>query len=114
MLLVNTMVNGLGGDSHTYDAEFADVSGLRVGDDVKVAGVRVGRVESIEVDGDAARVEFVLADEQPILDNTSIVMRYQNLLGQRYLALVQGEDRGDELEDGAIDPARAAPTPAST
>src|SRR5688572_16703389 len=92
MLLVNTMVNGLDGDSHTYDAEFVDVSGLRVGDDVKVAGVRVGRVESIEVDGDAAMVEFELSERQPILDNTAIVMRYQNLLGQRYLALVQGEE----------------------
>jgi len=101
MLLVNTMVNGLGGGSRTYDAEFADVSGLRVGDDVKVAGVRVGRVESIEVDGEAARVSFELTDEQPILDNTTVVMRYQNLLGQRYLALVQGEDRGKELDDGA-------------
>jgi phospholipid/cholesterol/gamma-HCH transport system substrate-binding protein len=104
MLLVNTMVNGLGGGAKTYDAVFADVSGLRVGDDVKVAGVRVGRVESIEVDDDAARVRFELSEDQPILDTTSIVMRYQNLLGQRYLALVQGQDRGEELEDGATVP----------
>ncbi len=101
MLLVNTMVNGLGADSHTYEAKFADVSGLRVGDDVKVAGVRVGRVESIEVDGEAAQVEFVVSEKQPVLDTTLVVMRYQNLLGQRYLALVQGEDRGQELKDGA-------------
>jgi phospholipid/cholesterol/gamma-HCH transport system substrate-binding protein len=104
MLLVNTMVNGLGGDARSYDAVFTDVSGLRVGDDVKVAGVRVGRVESIEVDGDAARVSFELAESQPILDTTSIVMRYQNLLGQRYLALVQGSDRGARLDDGTTVP----------
>ena len=104
MLLVNTMVNGLGGDTRTYDAVFADVSGLRVGDDVKVAGVRVGRVESIEVDDDAALVEFELAERQPILETTSIVMRYQNLLGQRYLALVQGPERGERLDDGATIP----------
>jgi len=104
MLLVNTMVNGLGGDARTYDAVFADVSGLRVGDDVKVAGVRVGRVESIEVDGDGAKVEFELAERQPLLDTTTIVMRYQNLLGQRYLALVQGPDRGERLDDGATIP----------
>jgi phospholipid/cholesterol/gamma-HCH transport system substrate-binding protein len=101
MLLVNTMVNGIGGDSHTYEAEFADVSGLRVGDDVKVAGVRVGRVESIEVADSRAKVEFELSEKQPILDTTTIVMRYQNLLGQRYLALVQDKDRGKELADGA-------------
>lgn len=104
MLLVNTMTNGLGGGSRTYDAIFSDVSGLRNGDDVKVAGVRVGRVESIEIDGDGARVRFELSEQQPILENTAIVMRYQNLLGQRYLALVQGRDRGDELEDGATIP----------
>lgn len=104
MLLVNTMVNSLGGDTRTFDAEFADVSGLRVGDDVKVAGVRVGRVESIDVAGDGARVEFQLTEDQPLLDTTRIVMRYQNLLGQRYLALVQGPDKGEELEDGATVP----------
>ena len=104
LLLVNTMSNGLGADSRTYDAEFADVSGLREGDDVKVAGVRVGRVQEIEVDGDGAKVRFELAETQPILDTTKIVMRYQNLLGQRYLALVQSGARGDRLESGATIP----------
>lgn len=80
MLLVNTMVNTLGGGTRSYDAVFADVSGLRVGDDVKVAGVRVGRVEQIEVDGDHARVEFRLSEDQELLDTTQVVMRYQNLL----------------------------------
>lgn len=105
VLLVNTMVNGLGEESRDFSAEFADVSGLRVGDDVKVAGVRVGRVSAIGVTDDGARVDFELADEQPLLDTTRIVMRYQNLLGQRYLALVQGPDRGSELEPGADVPA---------
>jgi phospholipid/cholesterol/gamma-HCH transport system substrate-binding protein len=104
LLLVNTMSNGLGADSKSYDAMFADVSGLREGDDVKVAGVRVGRVQDIEVAGDGAKVTFELADSQPILDTTKIVMRYQNLLGQRYLALVQSGTRGDELAGGATVP----------
>lgn len=101
VLLVNTMVNGLGEDSRRFTAEFSQVSGLRVGDDVKVAGVRVGRVQSIEVTERGARVGFDLVDQQPLLDNTRIVMRYQNLVGQRYLALVQGRERGAELEPGA-------------
>jgi len=104
MLLVNTMSNGLGADSRSYDAVFEDVSGLRSGDDVKVAGVRVGRVTGIEVDGDGARVSFELSDDQPLLDTTTIVMRYQNLLGQRYLGLVQTGRRGAELESGATVP----------
>lgn len=101
VLLVNTMVNGLGESNREFTAEFSDVSGLRVGDDVKVAGVRVGRVSSIAVTDAGADVDFELSDEQPLLESTTIVMRYQNLLGQRYLALVQDENRGAELEAGA-------------
>lgn len=102
VVLVNTMVDGLGGSTRSYSAIFTDVSGLRVGDDVRVAGVRVGRVQSIAVDGrDGARVAFDLDAEQPILATTDVVMRYQNLVGQRYLALEQGRDRGEPLPDGA-------------
>lgn len=104
LILVNTMANGLGADSRSFQAVFTDVSGLRSGDDVKVAGVRVGRVEDIEVEGDFARVSFELSDEQPLLETTEIVMRYQNLLGQRYLALVQTGKRGGELDGGSTVP----------
>ena len=95
VVLINTMVDDLGGSTKQYSAVFSDVSGLRVGDDVRVAGVRVGRVQSIGVDGrDGAKVVFDLAADQPILTTTDVVMRYQNLVGQRYLALVQGPKIG--------------------
>lgn len=100
VLLLNTMANGIGGDTREFSAEFADVNGLAIGDDVKAAGVRVGRVTGIDVTDDGAEVRFELVDEQPLLSNTGIVMRYQNLLGQRYLALVQPDDerRGTPLD----------------
>lgn len=104
VLLVNTMRNGLVGDTREFDAQFSDVSGLRVGDDVKVAGVRVGRVEQIEVHGDGARVTLQVRDSQPILDTTRLVMRYQDLLGQRYVAVVQTGAEGKELDPGASIP----------
>lgn len=100
ILLVNTMANGVSGDKFEFKAEFSDVSGLRVGDDVKAAGVRVGQVTGIDTTDDGAMVDFVLVDEQKIYDTTKIIMRYQNLLGQRYLQLRQEGRRGDELEDG--------------
>lgn len=103
-LLVNTMQNGIAGDTHDYKAEFADVSGLRVGDDVKAAGVRVGQVTGIETTTDGALVDFVLVEDQKIYDTTKVIMRYQNLLGQRYLQLRQEGARGDELKDGASIP----------
>lgn len=110
VLLVNTMLNGVHGDTEEYDAVFADVAGLRVGDDVRVAGVRVGRVTSIKVTDDGARVGFQLVRKQPILTTTDMVMRYQNLLGQRYLGMVQGPRRGPAMKPGSTVPlARTSP-----
>jgi phospholipid/cholesterol/gamma-HCH transport system substrate-binding protein len=104
VVLVNTMLHGVSGDTRGYHADFIDVAGLRVGDDVRVAGVRVGRVRSIEVGHGGAEVGFEMAADQPLLATTKIVMRYQNLLGQRYLALVQGAERGPRLPAGATVP----------
>lgn len=104
VLLVNTMMNRIGGDTRDYTAEFADVSGLRVGDDIKAAGVRVGQVKGIEAGAGVALVELEIVDDQPLLNTTKVVMRYQNLLGQRYLALVQGAQRGAEVKAGATIP----------
>ncbi|QYJ04865.1 MCE family protein [Nocardioides panacisoli] len=105
VLLVNTMANPVGGDSREFTAEFADVNGLRAGDDVKAAGVRVGRVTAIEADAEFATVTLEVRDEQPVYDNTTLTMRYQNLVGQRYVAMVQTQDPGAELEPDAGIPA---------
>lgn len=107
LLLANTLADDVGGTVGEYHAEFADVSGLRSGDDVRVAGVQMGKITSIDVDtstGSTAMVTFTLRDDQPLLTNTNLVMRYQNLLGQRYLSLVQPAKRGDKLEEGATVP----------
>jgi phospholipid/cholesterol/gamma-HCH transport system substrate-binding protein len=103
-VLLNTMLNGLSGSTHHFRAEFSDVAGLRVGDDMRVAGVRVGRVQGISITGKGAEVSFDLVAKQPLLTSTRIVMRYQNLLGQRYLALVQDADRGAAMKSGATVP----------
>ena len=46
-----TLQRDVSGDTHSYSAVFSDVSGLRVGDDVRIAGVQVGRVDSIDILG---------------------------------------------------------------
>ena len=103
-LLYNTMANNVNGDVEEYDAVFSDVSGLRTGDDVRVAGVKVGRVQSIEVQGRDARIGFVLSKDQPLLTTTDLVIRYQNLLGQRYVSMVQTGRQGERVEPGATVP----------
>ena len=110
VVLLNTMFNDVRGDTDSFHAQFTDVAGLRSGDDVRVAGVRVGQVKGISVGTGGAEVAFEVASDQPVLDTTKLVMRYQNLLGQRYLALVQGPDRGARLKPGATVPlARTSP-----
>jgi len=88
LVIFNTMVNKLPGESVSYQADFKDVAGLRAGDDVRLAGVRVGRVNDIKLGGSGALVEFDVTKANPMLSNTSLQLRYQNLLGQRYLAMV--------------------------
>jgi phospholipid/cholesterol/gamma-HCH transport system substrate-binding protein len=98
VMLYNTMTNVVDGDTRTWKARFTSVSGLRDGDDVRVAGVKVGRVEGVKViDNDEAEVTFILQKEQKIYDSTRLALRYQNLLGQRYLSLTAGASRTKEL-----------------
>ena len=103
--LLNTMFHGVDAKTTDYHALFTDVSGLRVGDDVKIAGVRVGRVSSIEVDGNDAKVDMQIESSQPVLSNSQLTMRYQNLVGQRYIGITQPATHGAPLEPGATIPA---------
>ncbi|MDO7869507.1 MCE family protein [Nocardioides jiangxiensis] len=98
VMLYNTMSNVVEGKANVWKANFTSASGLRPGDDVRIAGVKVGRVESVEVTPDnQAQVTFQLVDDQKIYSSTLLKLRYQNLLGQRYLSLTAGADRGQEL-----------------
>ncbi|MEO6472712.1 MAG: MCE family protein, partial [Aeromicrobium sp.] len=105
VILYNTMSNQVSGGTRTLHAEFTNVSGLRPGDDVRAAGVSVGRVQKVEVNPKGfATVEFILQKDQQIYENTSMIIRYQNLLGQRYLALVPGEGASVPLKAEATVP----------
>ncbi len=91
VILANTMMNQVNGGTNAFSADFTNASGLRPGDDVRAAGVKVGRVQKVELHGRVARVSFDLAKRQPIYSDTRLSVRYQNLLGQRYLAMLPGE-----------------------
>jgi phospholipid/cholesterol/gamma-HCH transport system substrate-binding protein len=87
------------------------VSGLRTGNAVKVAGVAVGKVTGVDlVDAEHAKVTFTANRNQAITTHTWAVVRYANLLGQRYLALTQASPGGRPLPAGTtIPPQRTAP-----
>lgn len=104
-LVFNTLAQGTAGQGRHYEADFTDASGVRVGDDVRIAGVRVGRVESRELHGDLARVRFSVGVDQQVQGNTRVRVSYLNVLGQRYLALEQGTGPSTQLPDNAVIPA---------
>jgi phospholipid/cholesterol/gamma-HCH transport system substrate-binding protein len=93
------------GQTASYSAVFTDVYGLREGDDVRMAGVRVGRVEKIDLEGKLAKVSFVVQQEQRLYGNTVASVTYQNIVGQRYLGLSLGKEGSpDQLPPGSVIP----------
>ncbi|RBO89437.1 phospholipid/cholesterol/gamma-HCH transport system substrate-binding protein [Nocardia puris] len=101
----STLQRSVPGETHTYTATFGDVLGLRVGDDVRVAGVRVGRVDEIGLDADReARVVLRVRADQRLTTATKALIRYQNLIGQRYVALAPGDGEGEPLAPGGAIP----------
>ncbi|MEV0078904.1 MCE family protein [Nocardia neocaledoniensis] len=102
----NTLARTVDGDTRKYTAIFTDVLGLRPGDDVRMAGVRVGKVEKIELDGkNDAKVSFIVQSDQTVFDDTKALVRYQNLIGQRYVALTPGDAASPQaLKSGSTIP----------
>ena len=102
-----TLQRNVGGATTSYAALFTDVSGLKVGDEVRMAGVRVGRVDAIALDGgDRARVDFRVESEQVLYGNTKASIDYQNIIGQRYLGLSLAKFNDPRvLPAGAVIPA---------
>jgi phospholipid/cholesterol/gamma-HCH transport system substrate-binding protein len=74
-----------GGD--TYTAAFSESGGLKVDDPVRIAGVRVGKVEKIELEGDHVKVTFRVKTDSQFGDQTGASIRVGTLLGSMYLAL---------------------------
>ncbi|MFD4367320.1 MCE family protein [Rhodococcus sp. NPDC058521] len=91
--------------SNDYHATFTDVSGLEPGDKVRIAGVPVGAVESVDIDDDnLASVEFTADTKYSLFDGTKATVRYENLVGDRYMELLEGAGSTEQLADGGSIP----------
>ncbi|BBZ51071.1 MCE family protein [Mycobacterium heidelbergense] len=99
------------GATNGYSAVFSDVSRLKTGQTVRVAGVRVGTVNSVSLRPDKKVVVKFDADRSVVLTTgTRAVIRYLNLVGDRYLELVDGPGSTRVLPAGAEIPIdRTAP-----
>jgi phospholipid/cholesterol/gamma-HCH transport system substrate-binding protein len=70
-----------------YHAVFSDASGLRPGNMVQVAGIRVGRVNDMELDGNRVLVDFTVKGDVDLGPETYASVQVLNLLGEKYLQL---------------------------
>lgn len=94
-----------------YRAVFTNISGLKGGNFVRVAGVEVGKVTGLALHRDGTvTVDFAVDGTVPLTEGTRAAVRYENLVGDRYLALEDGPGPIRTLTAGSTIPvARTAP-----
>jgi len=98
----------------TYNAEFTSVTGLRLGNFVRIAGVEVGKVTHVAIKdakgGPIAVVTFSADDSVILSEGSKAVIRYENLIGGRYVSLEEGAGGVKRLAPGGTIPLdRTAP-----
>lgn len=111
ILAISIANTGLG-DTISYRARFTDATSLNPGDDVRIAGVRVGQVDELEVvEGNLAEVRFSVDRTRPLPAGATATIKYRNMVGQRYLALSPGAGPPTPAlpEDGEIPLERTQP-----
>jgi phospholipid/cholesterol/gamma-HCH transport system substrate-binding protein len=97
--------------SNDYKAVFSDATGLNKGDDIRIAGVKVGSVKTVKIkDEDQALVSFTVATSAIVTKSSTATIRYRNLVGQRYISLTQGVGNLGQLAPKSTIPmSRTAP-----
>ena len=96
-----------GGD--TYHAMFTEAGGLKVNDEVRIAGVRVGKVDEIELAGNEVKVSFKVDDAAEFGADTRAAIKVKTILGSMFLALEPAG--GGQLDEGATIPAARTSSP---
>jgi phospholipid/cholesterol/gamma-HCH transport system substrate-binding protein len=101
-LLAVSITNTGVGAGQRYTAKFLDATALNVGDDVRISGVRVGQVESLDIsDHNRALIAFSLDQGRRLPADVRAVIKYRNMVGQRYIALERGATgTRDQLPEG--------------
>ncbi|GAB3218502.1 MCE family protein [Mycolicibacterium hippocampi] len=88
-----------------YHATFADASRLKSGEDVRIAGVPVGSVQDVTLNEDnTVNVAFSVNDQYQLYTSTRAVVRYENLVGDRYMEITAGPGDLVKLPPGSTIP----------
>jgi phospholipid/cholesterol/gamma-HCH transport system substrate-binding protein len=98
-------------DRADYHAVFTNISGLKSGNFVRIAGAEVGKVGDINLHRDGTvSIDFAIDKGLRLTEGTRAVVRYENLIGDRFLALEEGAGSPHRLAPGGTIPlARTAP-----
>lgn len=105
LIAIELAGGGLFQDRATYSAIFTDASGIKDGQTVRIAGVKVGTVEDVElVNNTQGKVTFDVNRSTPLPNGVQADIRYLNLTGDRYLELKQGPGAPGNLPEGATIP----------
>jgi phospholipid/cholesterol/gamma-HCH transport system substrate-binding protein len=94
------------GGGTTYSAYFSDAAGLRSGDEVRIAGLKVGSVDSVDLDGNKVKVTFKVKNAYVGNESTAEI-KIKTLLGAKYLGL-------DSVGNGKQDPSHTIPLTRTT
>jgi phospholipid/cholesterol/gamma-HCH transport system substrate-binding protein len=101
------IIEMLGGPEHFMRgcriyALFNNVQELKVGDRVKMAGVEVGRVEKIQLEGEKARVTLKMKRETEVKTDSTATVKFTGLMGQNFVSLDFGTPDAPIAKDGAV------------
>ncbi len=92
---------GAGGETYELTAVFTDALNLPAKAKVKLDGVDIGRVESMEVDGDNARVKLAILEEYDLPTDSKFKLRQTSALGEVYVAVMAPEPTGETWVPGS-------------
>ncbi len=104
LVLAATIGNFGSGKATSYHAQFSDVTGLLPGNEVRIAGVKVGKIKKVALKGKLADVTLSIEGDRRLTSANILALRYRNLVGERYLAVVEGTGSADTLKAGATVP----------
>ena len=80
----------MGSSGYTVFADFPSVAGLKIGDPVEIAGVKIGRVEAIRLAEDRARLELRVQDGVKLQDDVIASVRARGLIGDKFVLVTPG------------------------
>ena len=99
VLIVQAIQRPVDGSTTRYQAVFGDVFGLRENADVRLRGVQIGKITGVSISDDyQAVVDLTIQDDYRLRESDRLLVKMQNLTGQRYLELELGDGGAPELD----------------